>query len=66
LLCEGLASGFWRFAGTTDEGEGCVSDLGEDLGRGAGSDAAGVFFEGHVAGVEQAVFDLPMVARELE
>lgn len=40
--------------------------MSEDLRGAAAAHAATVFFEGHVANVEQAVFDMPMLAREVE
>ena len=49
----------------SDEVQTCVADGGEEFWRGAGEDVAGVFAERHVAGVEQTVLDLPMVAGKL-
>ena len=40
--------------------------MGECLGRCAGADAAGVFPEGHIPDVEEAVFYLPMIAGQAQ
>ena len=63
---EGFAGWLWREVAFSDGGENGVPDVGERDGRGAGSDAAGVFLERSVANAEEAVLDLPMVAGELE
>ena len=49
-----------------DDGQCDVSYVREDLRGAAAAHAATVFCEGHVTDVEQPVFDMPMLAREIE
>ncbi|MDB5406487.1 MAG: hypothetical protein JWL84_1399 [Rhodospirillales bacterium] len=63
---EGFAGWFWFTAFSSDEGEGAIADMGEGGGRVSGADAAGVLGEGAILDAEEAVFDLPVGAGDLE
>lgn len=63
---EGFSCGSWFEFAFFDQVEGRVSNVGESLRGLAGADPAGVFLEGDVAHVKQAIFDLPVIARQFQ
>ena len=53
-------------AQVAEQGQGGVAERGHVAGGVVGAEAAGVFAEGHVAKIEAAVLDAPVVAPDIE